>query len=116
MTSPKKLDIDALVGHAIVSYTFGPDLVTFECAGGARFEIHLEDDGNGTGNDSHAFFSGCDITPILGHVITAARHEDGSSYGVNLLLESATASAFLAITHEHNGYYGFSYEVVPLTP
>ncbi len=116
MTSPKKLDIDALVGKTIASYTFDQYLVTFLCADGSRFEIHLEDDGNGTGNDSHAWFSGCDLTPLVDRPIVSAHHEDESSEGVNLLLETADTSGFIAITHEHNGYYGFSYEVVPVNP
>lgn len=99
-------EITQLIGLTIVSYDDG----TFICAGDRRFEIDIEDDGCG-GNDSHAFISGSSVGALYGHVITAARTEDDSSDGVCFVLEAGDLRGWVQITHDHNGYYGFSYDI-----
>ncbi len=108
----KKGDIDQLVGKTITSYTFDKYLVTLICADGARYEIQLEDDGCG-GNDSHAFFTGCDITPLIGRSVTQAWAENATDYdGANLMLKTVDTEGYIGIVHESNGYYSFGYEVI----
>lgn len=113
--SYKLRDIDQLVGKTIASYTFETYLVTLTCADSSRYEITLQDDGEG-GNDSHASFTGCDLTPILNRPIVEAWAESPPYDGANLMLKTSESDGFIAITHESNGYYGFSYEVVPVPP
>lgn len=99
-------DIDQLIGETILSYSDG----SITCASGRRFEIDIEDDGCG-GNDSHAYLDGSDVEGIYGKTITAAYPKDYSSYGVLLTFEAGDQRGWIQITHEHNGYYGFSYDV-----
>lgn len=115
MTHYKKHDIDILIGKTISRFDYSPDLVSFTCTDETRYEVQLEDDGCG-GNDSHAFFAGCDLIPILGEPIVDAWHDGESSYGVSLVLKTAKTNGFFTIIHEHNGYYDFSYDVVLISP
>lgn len=99
-------EITQLIGEAIASY--GDGLIV--CVSGRRFEIQLEDDGCG-GNDSHAYLDGSDVGGLYGQIITEAYPEDSSSYGVRLVFKASDRRGWIQITHDHNGYYGFSYEV-----
>jgi hypothetical protein len=117
----KKRDIDTLVGYAIHDWWQVGDYslclrTTGPSGGEAHWDIQLDDDGGGTGNASHAYFGDIRLNDLLGHTITAARHEDESSYGVLLILEAGDKRGCIPIVHDHNGYYGFSYEVVPFVP
>ncbi len=113
----KKLGIDSLVGKVITSYKFDKGDFDGELSGGETFGILLEDDSCGC-NDSYAYFGKCDLNNLIGHVITAAEESSGSfnNDGCVLKLKAGEFEGFIEIVHEHNGYYGFSYEVYITEP
>lgn len=114
----KRGDMDQLVGETITSCEgkAGDEQMTFFCASGKVFTFWLEDDGGGTGNDSHAFISGISIP--IGEPITLVTERGRDSYGARFVFgvasvdeEDAAESFYLDVTHEHNGYYGWGYEL-----
>lgn len=108
-------ELTQLVGEVITSYRDG----RFTCASGRRFVLDIQDEGCG-GNDSHAYLDDDDMYRVLGFPILAAYPTDASSWGVTLTFESQGGSipvrGTVTITHEHNGYYGFSWELVEIKP
>ncbi len=111
----KKLGIDSLIGKVITSYDFDKDNFDGKLSNGGTFGIHLEDDSCGC-NDSHAFFGEANLHNLIGQPITEAGEFDSDSYGCTLRLKSGELEGFIQIIHEHNGYYGFSYEVFITEP
>ena len=105
-------DIDILIGSTIVSHEpVDPQDLTINVVGGKTYVIMVDDERCG-GNDSHAWIDSVSLSEVIGHEITDAYHEDKSSYGVRLVLKAGDRCGVIEIIHEHNGYYGFSYEVV----
>ena len=76
-----------------------------------KFELIIEDEGDG-GDDSHAFLESVDgINTILNQKIISVDESYDSSYGASIDIFTHNGRATILITHEHNGYYGFSYEL-----
>ena len=106
-----QLDVDILKGHTIVSFEKEEYNLTLHLVGGGQYRVELTDDGGG-GNDSHAFFEKVELGPILGKELTEAFHEGKTSEGVRLVLRAGKDEGQVEVVHQHNGYYGFSYEVI----
>ena len=106
-------DIDILIGSTITAHELSSCKKSLEIktAAGKTFEILVDDEGSG-GNDSYAWISSVSLSEVVGHEITTAHHENSNSYGVTLVLKAGDRVGMIEIEHEHNGYYGFSYEVV----
>jgi hypothetical protein len=112
----KKLDFTQLVGRRIMSadaWLNGASCWTIRTDGG-DYRLVIEDDGCG-GNDSHAYLSQVDGLPeIIGAVIDSVSEESDSCSAEIKLRAASGLSCIIGITHDHNGYYGFSYELVPV--
>ena len=113
--SPKHGELSQLIGETISSYRLeNEQLLRITCESGRVFHMALEDDGGGTGNDSHAFFQ--NVTLITDHKVTAVREEDRDSYGARFVVECEYRAGVIEVVHDHNGYYNFSWEVTEATP
>ncbi len=110
----KKLDIDVLIGHTLRGWTLAdPKRLILYCDD-HQWVVQVDDDGAG-GNDSYASVTDVRLTDLIGETITGARHEGGGD-DVGLLLEAGDRRGSITLRHDHNGYYGWSYEVVPHSP
>ena len=110
----KKLGFDELKGkriNAADKWEVGDKSWTLHSDGGI-YELQIDDDGCGC-NDSNAFLSGVrGLDAIAGREIVAV-DEESDSYAAEIKLRTADGSeCVINITHEQNGYYGFSYELL----
>ncbi len=112
----KKLSIDALIGQVIKKVTYDKNNCVLTMKDGTKYDIRLEDDGGGTGNDSYAYFSAVALTSILHRKIISAEETNDDSYGAVFVIKTKNAEGAIVITHEHNGYYGWSYELFKSNP
>ncbi len=118
----KKLDIDVLVGSRFLGWALPDPKRLILWTDKANWVVQVEDEGD-CGNDSYACVTDVDLTHLLNQTITAAHHEaderiteDYSEKDVTrLVLEAGDARGVVIITHFSNGYYGYSYELVPYT-
>lgn len=113
----KKLGFDELKGKRINTadkWDEGDKSWTLHTDNG-DYELQIDDDGCG-GNDSNAFLSDvCGLDAIAGKEIVAV-DEESDSYGARIKLRTADSSeCIINIVHDHNGYYGFSYELLHIT-
>ncbi len=118
----KKLSIDTIVGQIIKKVEFSKDFCLLTMKDGSKYNIDLQDDGSGTGNDSYAFFGEIDLGQIINRKIVAAK-EDSDSYGGILTIETRAwgsetknPKGTIQIIHSHNGYYGWGYELFKSNP
>jgi hypothetical protein len=107
----KKLDVTELIGKTIVAYTVTEYAINLHFLHGDTGSIDIEDDGRGTGNDSHVSFGRINLDKILGQGITAADDGEYDSNGGVLVLKTEDNVGLIEIFHEHNGYYGWAYTV-----
>ena len=107
-------DVDIVKGETVVSVLGEPNDEELElrCANGNIYNVSVSYE---YGCDSHAFISDISMQPVIGHKIVDAHHEDMDSYGTTLVFVTDQGKrGTIAITHDHNGYYGFSYHVEKL--
>lgn len=72
--------------------------------------LNIEDEGY-CGNDSHAYLSSVDnIDAIINQEIIEVT-EESNSYSAEITLRTRENTCVIQIIHDHNGYYGFSYEI-----
>lgn len=107
----KKLGVESLIGKTISGFSLGEQELDLFFKDDTKAHIVLEDDGGGTGNDSHAYFERIDFAEIIGKEIIGVEEQGHTSYGVLLILKTKDGKGEIDITHEHNGYYGFNYEI-----
>lgn len=111
MNRHKKQSFDILIGEKIVKYTH-PDKkdssFSFE-SDKYRYDLSIDDDG--PQNDSHAYINYIsNFDGILNKEIISV-NEHSESYGAEIKIDTAYSTAEIDINHDHNGYYGFSYEL-----
>ncbi len=113
----KKNDIDILIGETIVSCMQEYDKrLVITCASGKRYAVDVDDDGCG-GNDSYACIVAVNLIGVMGQPVTTAYHQNWEGGdGCRLVVETAQTKGDILITHESNGFYGYSYEVNPILP
>ncbi len=108
----KKLGFDILKGQKIISFenwSEGDKSWNFSTEN-HKYNLHIEDDGCGC-NDSNAYINYIqDLDKILNQEIIEV-DEGSDSYGANITLKTRENECFIVITHDQNGYYGFSYEL-----
>lgn len=104
-------DIDIIIGSIINSYVLSDPKTCILTTNNGNYTILVDDDSCG-GNDSYAWVDKVKIDNIIGQKIIKAYHKDRDNCGVILIIETELQEGFIEIIHEHNGYYGFSYEVV----
>jgi len=111
MSHHKLLEFSILTGKTIASYTAEKDCVDFTTIDNEVISINLSDDGDG-GNDSYAYFLNFEgMENILHKKIVKADDTPGHDEADFLIeLEDGSKATFSTI-HEHNGYYGYSYEI-----
>jgi hypothetical protein len=112
----KKLGFDILKGATILStgsWSKGDQEWLLVTSAGT-YRLFIEDNGVG-GNDSHAYLDSVNgLVNIIGQPIVEVT-EESDSYGAVVTLTAANdANCTIVIVHDHNGYYGFSYELVAL--
>ncbi len=107
----KKLSIDSLVGQAIIGYSSDDYSITLNLADGRTCQIVLEDEGYG-GNDSRVSFGKIDLSAIVLQLILETEESDKSTFGAILKLSTKRNQGSIEIIHEHNGYYGWGYELI----
>lgn len=106
----KKTECTALIGLTIKGYVSTKHGLLILLSDNREISIDLSDDSDG-GNDSHAFFGEIDLADIVGETILSADEKDWDSYGGTILLKTARNTGTIEIIHDHNGYYGFSYDI-----
>lgn len=112
----KKLSFDELKGKRILDaahWTHGDKSWLLRTDAG-DYELRIDDDGCGC-NDSNAFLSGVsNLGALLGQEIVDVS-EEADDYAAEIKLRATNgAECVINITHEQNGYYGYSYELVPI--
>lgn len=114
-TSPKRGELSQLIGETIISYRLeNEQVLRIACDSGRVFHITLDDDGGGTGNDSHAYFG--NVLLHKDRKITLIREESRDSYGARFAVECSYRSGVIEVVHDHNGFYGYSVDVTEVTP
>lgn len=113
--SIKSLGFDELIGKKILSFnewSKGDGAWSFKTDSG-DYTLKIDDEGYGC-NDSHAFLESIvGLEGILNQTILKVDEvSHGGSSGETITLETAHGNCVIEIIHEHNGYYGFSYELV----
>ena len=106
----KLTEFSILNGKTIVNVFANKDHVRFNLVGGIC-DIDLYDDG--PQNESHAFFANFEPLNSLGNkvVLSAVDNEiNQDNCEFTLTFADGTKIVFES-QHEHNGYYGYSYEV-----
>lgn len=109
MSKYKKTECTALIGLTIQSYTSENDLYMV-LSDGRKISVDLDDDGAG-GNDSHAYFGKIDIDDIIGEKIISADEHNFDNCGGTIILKTTRNTGTIEIVHDHNGYYGFAYDI-----
>lgn len=108
----KKQGFDILKGQRIMSYEQWDNeaqYFNFQTEN-KNYCLNIEDDSYGC-NDSHAYLSSINnIDNILNQEIIEVT-EESDSYGAEITLRTRENACVIQIVHDHNGYYGFSYEV-----
>lgn len=108
----KKQEFTQLIGKKITSisdWTSGDDSLVITTDSGV-FNLNIDDEG-GYGNDSHAYLHDISgLQYILGQEITGVE-ERSDSWGAEIRLQTDKGVCVIDIRHEHNGYYGFSYDL-----
>lgn len=108
----KKLGFDILKGQKIISFEpwSNGDKGWYFNTESQRYYLEIDDDGCGC-NDSNAYINYIqDLDKILNQEIIEV-DEGSDSYGANITLKTRENECFIVINHDHNGYYGFSYEL-----
>lgn len=76
------------------------------------YELRIYDDGS-YGSDSHAFLSSVrGLDTITGKEIVVVDEESNRDEAEVKLRTADGSECIINITHSHNGYYGFSYELL----
>lgn len=108
----KKQDFNQLIGKKIIAifeWISGDQSLVIVTDSGV-FNLNIEDESWGC-NDSHAYLHGIvGIESVLNQEITGVE-ERSESYGAEIKLIAATGTCTIDIQHDHNGYYGFSYDL-----
>lgn len=114
-SSPKRGELSQLIGETIISYRIeNEQLLRIACDSGRVFHVTLDDDGGGTGNDSHAYFG--NVLLHKDRKITLVREEARDNCGARFAIECSYRSGVIEIVHQHNGYYNFSVDVTEIKP
>lgn len=111
---PVKLgEMTQLIGRAItkVKHTAAKQELFLTCDDGAEFVLRVDDEHHGY-NDSHAYIDSVVLNRLFGLVIVNVEETNRDSYGVELVIHAGTQRGHIKIVHDHNGYYGFSWELV----
>ena len=78
------------------------------------YRLIVEDDGSGTGNDSYAFIAeiiyGPVVKPLYGRKKISEK-QDSDCAQIDIV-DAIGNQLEITIKHEHNGYYGFTYELL----
>lgn len=109
----KKLGVEQFIGKKINSFIFTDDHhLDIFTSDGKVLQIILEDEWYGC-NDSYASFQENSLENILGQEIISAVEQNHPEHGdgTMLVFETAQNTAFIKMTHESNGCYGWGYEV-----
>jgi len=111
----KKGQFDQLIGQKIVAFGSPPTDNRFKnyYIGTDKFDYNLilDDDSDG-GNDSWAFLQSADLISIANQEIIDIE-EVSDSYGATIKIFTKDNFGTITIVHEQNGYYGFSYDLIP---
>lgn len=111
----KKLGFDVLKGQKIVSFEKwenGDKTWDFQ-TNERKYNLYIDDESCGC-NDSNAYIDFIqNLDKILNQEIIEVI-EDCESYGAEITLKTRENSCVIQINHDHNGYYGFSYELLEL--
>lgn len=111
----KQGELSQLVGETIISYRLqNEQLLRIACDSGRVFHIALDDDGGGTGNDSHAYFG--NVVLHKDRKITLVHEEARDSYGARFAVECSYRSGVIEVVHDHNGFYSWDIDVTEVTP
>ncbi len=109
----KKQGFDILKGQTIVSFHIW-EQPNYKAASFKttthKYNLEITDEGAG-GNDSDAYLES--ITggeSIIGQEIVEVT-EESDNYGAIIKLITDNSKCVITIIHDHNGYYGFDYEV-----
>jgi len=108
--SEKLTEFSILTGKTIVNVSANKDYVRFNLLGGVC-DIDLHDDG--PQNDSHAFFFNFEALNSLTDKVVASAVDteiNSDNCEFKLTFTDGTSITFESV-HEHNGYYGYSYQV-----
>ncbi len=111
----KKLSIDALIGQTIKKAEFDKDSCVLFMKDGSSYGIDLQDDSCGC-NDSYAYFGEIQLSDIIGKKIVSAIESNSDSYGAVFVIKTKNAEGTIQVIHEHNGYYGWGYELHKSNP
>lgn len=110
MDSEKILSIDQLVGRTLIAYTKAEDDKSIDLVtDSGTYMLSIMDEG--PLNDSNAYIKRIRIAGLFQDKIIRAFERNSSSYGVDLVLETENLVGVIQIKHDHNGYYGFNYEL-----
>lgn len=113
MSEYKKTECAALIGLTIQSFTPFDSYLSIVLSDDKVICLTLDDDG--PFNDSYAYLGKIDIEEIIGEKIVSADEKDWDSYGGTILLKTARNTGTIEILHDHNGYYGFGYDISGLS-
>lgn len=113
--SIKSLGFDELIGKKILSFEKwdnGDKSWGFKTDSG-DYSLEIDDESYG-GNASNAFLESIvGLERILNKTIEKVDEvSHGGRNGETVTLKTANANCVIEIVHEHNGYYGFSYELI----
>ena len=106
----KLTEFSILTGKTIVSVSAEKHYIRFYLVGGFC-DIDLSDDG--PQNDSHAFFVNFEaLNSIVNKVVVSAVDNEINKDNCEFTLTFADGTKIVFESqHEHNGYYGYSYQV-----
>jgi hypothetical protein len=109
MSQNKLEDIDIIKGEVIQSFdgAVKDDSMTIRCASGNSYEIQTWPD-----EYASAWISEINLDKLIGKKIVEAYHDGKDCFGVTLIMKAEDGNVgHVTIEADHNGYYGFSYQV-----
>lgn len=110
----KKLEFEEIKGKTIVSadaWKRKDQSWRFKTNDG-DYELYISDDG--PQNDSFAYIESIlGLESIIGKEIIEVQEESDSEHAIITLRAKRSKDCIININHQHNGYYGFSYELIP---
>lgn len=107
----KLKELSILVGQTITNVSNDNDYsLRISLSSGKMIDLELSDEG--PQNDSHAWISSFDLDIIKNQEIIEAYEESKDSSHAHLILKTKDHMGSITITHEHNGYYDFSYDLI----
>lgn len=111
----KSLGFDELIGKKILSFEKwdkGDKSWDFKTDSG-DYDLEIYDESYEC-NDSHACLESIvGLEGILNQtILTVDEVSHGGRFGETITLKTAYDTCVIEIVHEHNGYYGFSYELI----